>query len=266
MADEVVDGVVDAGAEVVPGSNPEKPVVPVVPVTAQANSGWEAEKRGFLADLKKERTARQASEAAVATHQADLARERRRVQLLTDVNPRSEEETEEAAVRARVEKMYPALGKLTPEKLERLLAVADRADSLEEATSAQWDRHGRQMLDSVVDAFSKEIGGELTDRQIAKLKRAYVAEAEENPEFLARHEKGDPKLVAEFVKDFSTDFFEPARRKALATQLDRQPRVPSGKDRSIVGSGGKKIDVTKDADVMDLLVAGRRERGQQFGR
>ncbi len=266
MADEIVAEVVDAGTKTPDSNNVEKPVVPVVPVTAQANSGWEAEKRGFLADLKKERAARQASEAAVATHQAELAQERRRVQALAGVNPKSDADTEADEVRAKFGQLFPGLAKLSDAQIEKLLSVADRADSLEEATASQWDRHGRKMLSTVVDAFAKELGGELTDRQIAKLKKAYVAEAEENPEFLARHEQGDPTLVAEFVKDFAADFLEPARRKALANQLDRQPRVPSGRDRSIVGAGGKKIDVTKDADVMDLLVAGRRERGQQFGR
>jgi hypothetical protein len=270
MADEIVGAVADAGTP----DNAGKPdsngsvTPPVAPVTAPvaANNGWETEKKAFIADLQKERKARQTYEAQVATHKAELTLERNRVLALSGVNPKSQDETDEAAVRAQIERMYPALGKVTPELLERIMSVAERADSLEEATNHHWANHGRQMMGAVTKGFEKELGGKLTERQERKIQKAYVAEAEDNPEFLRRHEAGDQTLITEFIAQFKEDFLEPTRRNALASQLDRQRPVPSGKDRSIVGSGDKKIDVNDQKAVEDLLVQGFRERGGSFGR
>jgi hypothetical protein len=95
------------------------------------------------------------------------------------------------------------------------------------------------MLDSAVAGMQKALGGDLTDRQRGRLEKAYFQEAQTNPEFLARHEAGDPKLVEEFVKEFVEDFVEPGRRKALADEQSRMRRVPSSRDRSVVGAGIK---------------------------
>jgi hypothetical protein len=122
------------------------------------------------------------------------------------------------------------------------------------------------MLDQVSAGVSKALGGKLSERQTTRIQRAYVEEAKNNPDFLKRHEAGDPTLVAEFVKDWLDDFVEPGRRSALQDEVQRRPRVPSGKDRSIVGADNKPIDVKDDKAVGDFLVKGFRERGGQFGR
>lgn len=274
MADEqIVDSAVDTGTPTndgkQPGSNdPQNQPTGTsnTQVTAPDRKAEDDRQRGILADLQKERKARQALETQARDWQTKYETEQRRVQALAGVNPKSAEDAEIEAVRQRFGQVFPGLAKLSDQQIEKLLSVADRADNLEQATAAQWDRHGRQMLGSVVDAMKKQLGGELTERQTKQIKRAYVAEAEENPEFLARHEQGDATLVAEFVKNFSDDFLEPARRKALASAVDGQRRVPSGRDRSIVGAGDKKIDVNDPKAVEDLLVQGFRERGGSFGR
>jgi len=140
-----------------------------------------------------------------------------------------------------------------------------QAASFREETTARWSRHGEQMLGSVVDAISKELGGTLTDRQTNRIKQAYVAEAEANPEFLARHEKGDPKLIAEFVKNFSEDFFEPMRRKAVAAESTRMRGVPSGRDRSVATVGGKKIDFGNSKSVEDAMWESFKSHGGSVG-
>jgi hypothetical protein len=120
------------------------------------------------------------------------------------------------------------------------------------------------MLDSVVTQASKAMGGTLTDRQKTRLERAYFNEAASNPQFLQRHEAGDPKLIEEFVKEFVEDFVEPGRRNALASEQERMRRVPSSRDRSIVGANGKTPDLSKPGEFEDAAVAAFRKHGGGF--
>src|ERR1035437_7320101 len=57
-------------------------------------SGWETEKRAFIADLQKERKQRQDFERQFATSQGELAAEKRRVAALAGVNPQSKDEVD----------------------------------------------------------------------------------------------------------------------------------------------------------------------------
>lgn len=221
--------------------------------------------KGVLGDLAKERKARQVAEAKAAERESAYATERRRVQALAGVEPKSEQDTADEAVRARFKQLYPQLGSLSDDKINRLLQLADNADSLEAATTNYWQSHGRKMLDGAIAGMSKAMGGDLTDRQKQRLERAYVNEAQSNPNFLKRHEAGDMKLVEEFVKDFVEDFVEPGRRKALADEQARMRRVPSSRDRSVVGAGGKKLDLSKDEDFAQAAADSFRAHGGSFG-
>ncbi len=272
MADEVVDSGVDSGK----AADTTQSTKTVTADTTRTDSSQstasdvsrkaeEERNRGILADLQKERKSRQEWERKAQAHETELALERRRVQALSGVNPRSDEDTNNDLVRQRLEALYPALGKLTPQQVERLLAVADKADSLEESNLSGWKRHGTQMLDQVTASVAKVVGGTLSERQATALKRAYVQEAEANPEFLARHEAGDPKLVEEFAKAWIDDWFEPARRSALNKEVERQKRVPSARDRSVAGPGGKKLDYNDPKAVEDALVESFRSHGGEFG-
>jgi hypothetical protein len=222
--------------------------------------------KGMLADLQKERKARQALEQGQTATRAELEQERRRVQALAGVNPKSKEEEDEALIRERLERLYPWMKDLSADDIAAMRDAQARLKGMEDVTVSTWRAHSQKMLDSVADGVQKALGGKLTDRQIARLQSAYVEEAKADPAFLRRHEAGDPKLVAEFVAGWIEDFVEPGKRQALAAEAARRPRVPGGKDRSVVGSGGKPIDVKDDKAVEDMLVAGFKERGGQFGR
>ena len=221
--------------------------------------------KGVLQDLAKERKARQVAERQAAERQSAYEQEQRRVQALAGVHPRSEQEQNDEAVRERFRQLYPRLGSLSDDKIDRLLQLADNADSLEAATSHHWQSHGRKMLDAAVTSMQKSLGGDLTERQKTRLEKAYFNEAQASPEFLARHEAGDPTLVDEFVKGFVEDFVEPGRRKALADEQTRMRRVPSSRDRSIVGAGGKKLDLSKDDDFAEAAAASFKSHGGAFG-
>lgn len=221
--------------------------------------------RGMLADIAKERKARQSAERERDARHAELEQERRRVQALAGVNPKSKDEEDEAIIRERLERLYPWMKDLSADDIAAMRETQGRLRGIEDASVNTWRAHGQKMLDSITDGVQKALGGKLSDRQTDRIQRAYVEEAKADPAFLRRHEAGDPKLVHEFVTGWLEDFVEPGKRQALATELARRPRVPGGKDRSVVGAGEKAVDVKDDKAVEDLLVKGFRERGGAFG-
>lgn len=224
---------------------------------------------GLLADLKKERAARQKFEGDHKTTAAELEKERKRVRALSGLeNPSPEEETD-AAVRARLEQMYPWLKDLTAEDIKAVRESRGHIEEIRNASTHSWKVHGQKMLTSVTAGVQKALGGgRLSERQIERVQRAYADEAGRNPAFLERHEAGDATLIDEFVKGWMEDFVEPGRRSALSqeTQTLRRPRVPGGKDRSVVGNNDKPIDVKDPKAVEDFLVDSFKKRGGQFGR
>lgn len=222
---------------------------------------------GMLAEIKKERAARQRLENDHKTATAELERERKRVRALSGLDNPSPDEENEALIRARINKMYPGLAELSPDDIAAIRDMKGRFTDLEGATSKQWTTHANKMLGQVTSGVQKALGGgKLSDRQKARIEYAYVEEARSNPEFLQRHEQGDDTLIEEFVKGWLEDFVEPARRSAVQSELQRRPRVPGGKDRSVIGANDKPIDVKDDKAVEDMLVKGFRDRGGQFGR
>ena len=233
--------------------------------TSQPAAKWEDDPRakGMLADLQKERKARQDWERRAAEHEALFTERDRQLQAVIGNRTPSADEAVDRQIRERIEQMYPVLGKLTEAQLDKLMSVADRGDQFDTFTNAQWTRSNKQMIEGVYADIAKDVG-ELNDTQKRRINALYVSEAESNPEFLQRHEAGDPTLAKEFVKGYLADFVEPVRRKVTATEVNRARSVPFGKDRSIPGKTDKTIDVTDNKAVEDLLVAGFKERGGEF--
>lgn len=270
MAEEIVDGGTPAAVATPVVVAPVTPVSTPAPTQATGSADWERQRTGLTNDLAKERKQRQAFEAQATQFQTELAAERRRVQALAGVTPQSAEDTEAAEIRARFGKVFnqeqllEQLG-LSKEDIEDMKAArAERANS--QATSDHyWNRHAQSMVDSAASEIAKHYGGNLSEKQKATITRAYVLRAQEDPAFYERHENGDKTLAAEFAKEWVDEWFEPAKRTALAANVDRFRQVPGGKDRNIVNQGEKKIDVNDPKAVEDMLVAGFRERGGSFG-
>lgn len=239
---------------------------PVVASGTPPDKSGDYEKRitGLTSDLQKERKARQQYDADLKAAKAELETERKRVRAALGIDTPSTADTEEAAIRERFAKLYPQLADLTAEDIAAIRDQRKTAQSLQETTNHYWAQHGRQMVTGVVEAISKELGGDLSDRQKQRIAQAYAHEAQSNEEFLARHEKGDKTLITEFAKQWVEDWVEPARRKATQQETQRFRPVPSGKDRNIVTHGDKKIDVNDPKAVEDFLVKGYRERNGEF--
>jgi hypothetical protein len=225
----------------------------------------DSRERGILADLAKERKQRQQYEADLKAERAELARERGRVRALSGLEPKSEDDEVDALVKARIAKLYPGIERMTPEQIEKIMAVSERADALEAATEHHWTNHGRQMLNGLTTEATKVLGGKLTDRQTTRLQQAYFQECQNDPKFLERHEAGDQTLITEFVKSYEEDFITPGRRAALAAETERRRNVPSARDRSVVGASGKKLDLSKDSDFAEAVSASFQKHGGSYG-
>lgn len=234
---------------------------------AAKESGDDARQRGILADLQKERQARQQLEKRLQEHERARSEQDRRIREA--VIGEKPEEAEARQVREALYQLSPRLAKLdqlSDEQFEGLLNSIGVAETVEQSELRGWTKHGRQMLDSVSEKVAEKLGGDLSERQRKALGRFYVGEAEADPAFLQRHEAGDPKLIEEVAQQFLEDWFEPARRSVTQTEVNRTSRrVPSGKDRGVVTQGKKKIDFKDPKAVEDAMVESYRSHGGQFG-
>jgi hypothetical protein len=234
-------------------------------VTAPAQKAEDDRYRGVLADLQKERRQRQDYERQVATYQGELAAEKRRVQALAGVSPQSKDEVDADAIRKQFGQYFPDLANLSKDDIDAIKELREQAAQMREASEQGYRRQGKQTLTAVVNAVTKEFGGTLSDRQARRVQLAFVNECESDPAFLARYDQGDETVIPEFVKTYVEDFFEPARRKVTQSEVERQRRVPSGRDRSVAGPGGKKIDYSNDKSFGDALVESYKSHGGAYG-
>lgn len=219
--------------------------------------------KGVFGDLQKERKSRQDVEKRFTELEASSKERQRQIEALTGVRAPSKDEADLEEVRSRMIQLFPGLAKLSDAQMaEKLDQVLAQGESLNAANQNYWTRHGTQMLDSVHQEIAKEMG-DLNDRQKKRINAAYVAEAESDPQFLARHDRGDKTLIAEFVKNYLEDFVEPVKRKVTASEAGRFRPVPGGRDRSVPTQGDKPIDVKDDKAVMDFIM---KSRQGQFGR
>jgi membrane-associated HD superfamily phosphohydrolase len=246
------------------GQNDGQP--PVAGAKPAPGRDYDKEIAGLRNDLQKERRARQQYDADLKAAKAEVEAERRRVQALAGVTPKSQADQDDEAIKAAFAQKFPHLAGLTEEDVKAMREMREQQKTILANTEQQWKRHNQNVVNELKTLVSKEIGGTLTERQTNKLVAAYVAAAEADEQFLQRHQNGDPELLKEFAAEWVEDFFEPARRKVTQQEVQRQRVVPSGKDRGIVTHGEKKIDVNDSKAVEDMLVKSFREKGGSFGR
>ena len=261
MAEEIVEGAPASVAPVVPAA-PAATVVTPAPAPVPSGVDYEKAHKGALADLKKERDLRQKHEAAARDFQTKFEAEQKRVQALAGLAPKSAGDAEAEAVRARFGELFPHLNGLTAEDIADMREAKKDRERLQDLEKNYWGKHGKAMVGDVAKELSATYGGELTKRQTDQITQAYVLRAQSDPEFLERHESGDPTLVKEFAKEWVEDWFEPAKRQAIKSQVCQFRPVPNGQVRNIVNQGEKKIDVNNNDQVMDMLVAGRTFTGR----
>lgn len=236
------------------------------PDAAGKTRDYDKEITGFRNDLKRERQARQQYERDLAAAKAELEVERKRVQAALGVMPQSPQDAQDDEIRNRFKQLFPDLADLSKEDIAAIRELKKQQEALAQTADHYWGQQAARMIDSVQSAVEKEIGGKLSDRQKTKLAQAYALAAENDPEFLDRHNRGDQTLVEQFAKEWAEDWFEPARRRVTQQETQRFRAVPAGNGRSIVTTPQQKIDVTDSKAVEDFLVKGFRERNGEFQR
>ena len=235
--------------------------------TSQPAAKWEDDPRakGMLADLQKERKARQDYETRHRELESNLAEERRRVAALTGIQPQSKEDVLDQQVRDRFKQLFPHLADLTPDDVQAIREGKLAAASSEAFQTQQWTNHHRGMLGAVHEAIAKDLG-ELNERQIKRINAAYVTQCEQDPAFMKQVEAGNKAAVLQFATEYLEDFVAPVTRKVTAQEAGRFRPVPGGRERSLPMKGDKPIDVNDPKAVEDFLVAGVKAKGGQFGR
>lgn len=236
------------------------------PGQGNQNQEWEAQRRAIIADLQKERKARQEFERNFAATQAQLEQERKRVLALTGVTPQSDEDLNKQEIRNRLKQVVDReflaemLG-ISPEDLDSIKNLKEQAASFEETQKALWDRHAREMVKDLGTHVLEAMGGEkLTDRQQRSLLSAFAYAVDSDPNILQRFHNGDKGVIEEFAKEWIEDWFEPARRKITQQEANRFRRVPSGQGRKVATTKIKDIDPTDDTQLAELLSSGFEER------
>lgn len=217
------------------GAAPDPKVAPgagVKPAASQPEYKWEDDTRtkGQLADLQKERKARQDHERKIAEYETQLTEERRRVAALTGITKPSQEEADTELVRNKIKELFPEIAELGN--------ITEMKAALEEQQVRELAQHSRGMIAKVYDGIAAEYG-ELTDRQKRRIGAAYLYENQSNPEFHARHNQGDPTLIVDFVKEMVEDLVDPIKKKVTAAEATRFRPVPGGRDRSTPVKGEK---------------------------
>lgn len=237
------------------------------PDTSGTTGDWEARHRGAVADLQRERTARQRSEAEYKQLKTNFENEQKRVRALAGLDPGAEKEAEADQIRQRLFQLVPALERFGDEKtLERLEKLLGQADSLESGQRAMWANRGTQARKALFDTLKTHYGSDLSERQQGKIVTVLVDVLDNNPELKQAYEMGDDTPVLNFVKEWVEDFVEPIRRSAVASQVDRQQRVPNGGARSVgTMSTRKKIDFKDPKAVEDAMVESYRSHGGTYG-
>lgn len=225
------------------------------------------EKRDDWVEPSKFRAAERATHLAsqrLSQLEAELVERDRRIAALAGTKPTTPAEREAAEVRAALEQVHPTLArlsKLSPEQLDRVLALADKSDQLIATTTQNerrhWDGVRDRMFSAAYDKVATHLGVEkLSDRQREKIdavfnilsrRNADANDPEEGPyntEFARRYEANDPTLVDDVVKELYEDFVQPAQRLATVPIAQRRP-VPRVGNSAQLTTAKAKPDLSK---------------------
>jgi hypothetical protein len=211
--------------------------------------------------------------AEIETLRRELAARDRRIQALAGVTPTDPDQAEAERVANAFYSLpqFAHLRHVTPEFLNRVAQLVEQGSSLSEARDHVYNQQADRFLTSMDRAFADEIGAEtLTPSQQRKLRAAFgawIPDKQTDPDahaaFDKRYNAGDESLITEFLKEFTTDVLEPARRQATVPIAQRRP-VPQGGRSTPVVSQTQKPDYSK-MSVGEMLDAAEKE-AERVGR
>lgn len=251
--------------------------------TQPAQSGeFERQVKGLTGDLQKERRARQEYERQVTQIRGELESERRRVQALAGVTPSDPNAPQEEAVKAAFLKMFPQFGSLlqmSEEQLQALGMAPQFIQNSQQETQRLWERHGDQQMGYITEGVAQALGADSLDQDqqhdlrigftnwLQRTAQAELADTDgESSKTLDRYERGDKKLLDEFVTSYTKRWVEPARRASTAQFVNRNPRVPQTGARQPVSTVSKPKEFKSIDDRIAYAAELAKERGMVFGR
>lgn len=233
--------------------------------------------------LREETGKRTKLETEVATLRQEIETERKRVRAALGIETPSKDEAELQETRELFFKSFPEfahLKDLTREDIQELLEAAREARGSTEAT---WQRHSAAMRTELENIAAELLRTQkLSDKQSARLWRAFREEAREQAQrrvraekmqdpsynfendFSARWHRGDTTLLEEFAKTFYEEWAAPVRRTAVAAEVTRGNRpVPRGeRHRSVVTQGPPNINYNDDNAFKQAIGAARTGGGE----
>jgi hypothetical protein len=206
-------------------------------------SNWIAPDKYKQAEAATNRTASELERA-----RALIADQNRRIAALAGVTPPNPDDAEMQKV-ADAFFAFPQFAHLkhvTPEFVQRAIALMRDGESITAARDHVWNAHTDRFLDRLDKSFAQEIGVDgLTPGQQKKLRAAFgalVPDQETDPEayvaFQKRYEANDDTLIDDFVKEYVADMLEPARRQATIPTT-RRPVPRSGPAAPVVSQRQK---------------------------
>jgi hypothetical protein len=214
------------------------------------------------------------------TLEAQIAERDRQIAALTNSRAPEPNEQEADGIRQKLFELVPQLEKfasLSDEQLARLLQTPDLAEAAQRAEEERWGGHASQQLDVLSELVAGHIGVEqLTQDQRDDLteafKRYVLSTVQREIDTTgasptgARYQKGDRALLTEFAERYKKNWFEPARRKVTAGEVDRSRRVPDSKGRNTPNMGQKRPTLKTIDDYVNFGAELAQERGLTFER
>lgn len=224
-----------------------------------------------------------AAETARKDLESKLAAADARVRALAGVEPTDPGQAKIDAVRANFSQVFPELAwllELSPEEREALRQAPNAADTVRQQELRGWTKHGDSAVDYLSERIADAYGADkLSAEQATGVRNNFSnwLQAKIQPELdasqgresatLARYERGDNALYDEFVKDFTKQWVEPARRTAVAGQTSRIRAVPDSRGRGQVTSTLQKPGPDASLDDRIAFAAKRfQELGGRFDR
>lgn len=246
-----------AGGTPTPPSSGTPPPAGGTPPPTPSSQFTYPEDRSRWVDPDKHRKAEQAvnrTASELAKAKADLVERDRRIAALAGVTPTSPEDAEAQRVAEAFYALpqFSHLKGITPELLGQMKALIADGASIVQARDHVYNQQADRFLGSLDVAFAETIGlDKLTPGQQRKLHAAFGAfmpDARTDPDaygaFQKRYDSGDETLIEEFLKEYTDDMLEPARRQA-AVPLAVRPRVPRGGPGAPVVTAKPKPDYSK---------------------
>lgn len=207
-------------------------------------------------------------------YEAEIAERDRKIAALAGIQPTDPKSEKANQVKEAFLQMFPQfkhLVGLTEDQMQALVKTPESVGRAAEVETREWARHGKTQMSALFERVADVVGAdELNADQQSELRDSFSTwfkgkvqaelKASDGAESatLSRYEDGDAKLLDEFVKRFSSNWVEPARRKATQLQINRTRPVPNSQGRSQVTSvpaslTGKSLDDRLDYAATQLF-------------